>query len=191
MKPTIFPTAAALRRWFETHHETATELLLQLKKTGSSGPGVTYAEALDEALCFGWIDGVRRRVDDDYFTIRFTPRRPGSIWSLVNVGHIERLTAAGRMHPAGQKAFAARTAARTGVYSFENRPQSFPPELERVFRQNRPAWDFFAAQPAGYRRVLTWWVVSAKQAATRERRLARIIECSAAGKRVDLAKRFD
>lgn len=148
---------------------------------------MTYAQALDEALCFGWIDGVRRKVDDNSFSIRFTPRKPGSIWSLINVGHAERLLAAGSMKPAGIKAFEARTAAKTGIYSFEQKKHEFEPAQEKLFRANKQAWKFWESQPPGYKRVSTHWVTSAKQEETRARRLAQLIADSSAGQRLGVA----
>ena len=151
---------------------------------------MTWPESVDEALCFGWIDGVRRRIDNDSYSIRFTPRRPRSIWSAVNVRRVEALTAAGLMAPAGIRAFAARTPERTGIYSFEQRKKAkLSPADAKRFRAEPDAWRFFQAQPAGYRHVATWWVVSAKQAATRERRLTTLIADSAAGRRIKLLTR--
>ncbi|HWA87572.1 MAG TPA: YdeI/OmpD-associated family protein [Opitutus sp.] len=185
-----FASAADFRAWLERHHATTPALVVAFFLTSSGRGGLTYAGALDEALCFGWIDGVRRRIDADRFTIRFTPRKRGSIWSLVNVRHVERLTKAGRMHAAGLAAFAARDPRKTGIYSFENRPQDFPPALKRFFRAaHRGAWDFFQTQPPGYRRTAIWWVISAKQDATRSRRLAQLIADSAAGRRLRLLSR--
>jgi uncharacterized protein YdeI (YjbR/CyaY-like superfamily) len=179
-----FPGPAAFRRWLEAHHARSTELWVGFHNKASGLGGLSYAEALDEALCFGWIDGVRRKVDQDSYTNRFTPRKRGSIWSNVNVRHAERLVAEGRLRPAGLAAFEARLASRTGVYSFERRPERLPPGLERRLRASAAAWAFWSVQPPGYRRVATWWVVSAKQEETRERRLARLLADSAAGRRL-------
>lgn len=188
MEPVAFDSPAAFRVWLETHHASAPEIVVLFFKKASGRGGITYPEALDQALCFGWIDGVRRRRDEASYAIRFTPRRPGSIWSAVNIRHAERLIRSGGMQAAGLAAFKARTAKRTGVYSFEKRPQALPRELEHRFRARKAAWTFFQAQPPGYRRTIIWWVVSAKQAATRERRLARLIAESAGERRVDLMK---
>jgi uncharacterized protein YdeI (YjbR/CyaY-like superfamily) len=141
---------------------------------------VTYAQALDEALCFGWIDGVRRRVDADSFSVRFTPRKPRSIWSRVNIGHVERLTKSGRMRKPGLAAFEARTAERTGVYSFE-RQATLAPAYARIFRANAAGWAYYQSQPPWYRRTTTHWIMSAKREDTREKRLASLIACSARG----------
>ena len=184
MNVTHFPSAAAFRRWLEANHATTTELQVGFYKKASGKGGLTYAEAVDEALCFGWIDGIIRKLDEHSYTHRFTPRRPGSIWSLVNVGHVKRLTKAGKMHAAGLKAYAARQEKKVGIYSFERPAEALPPAYEKKFRANRKAWAFFSAQPPGYRRLLLHKVVSPKQAATRERWLARLIAESAAGRRI-------
>lgn len=183
--PVHFRTAAAWRAWLAKHHASARELTLLFYNKCSGRGGITYAEALDEALCHGWIDGLVRKVDAASHTRRFTPRRSGSIWSNVNVAHVERLRKAGRMEPAGDAAFAARTAHRTGVYSFEQRPKAWPRPLEKQFRQNAAAWDFWQCQPPGYRGRAIWWVVSARQEVTRTRRLEALIASSAAGRRHD------
>lgn len=185
MRGTHFRTAAAFRRWLEKNHATAKELQVRFYKKASGKGGMVYREALDEALCFGWIDGVVHRLDDESYAQRFTPRRAGSNWSNINVGHVARLKRAGRMHAAGLAAFAARTAEKTGVYSFEAKiPPTLPTADERRFRAAPAAWEFFSAQPPGYRRQSVWHVVSAKQEATRERRLAKLIAASAAGRRL-------
>ena len=181
---THFASAADFRRWLEQNHATAPELLLGFYKKASGKGGLTYPEAVDELLCFGWIDGVKRRVDDERYTHRITPRRPDSIWSLVNVRHVERLTKANRMHAAGKKMFAARRADKTGIYSFENRPQDLPAAYEKIFRAKPKAWAFFMAQPPGYRRLLVYKIVSAKQEPTRLRWLARVMAESAGGRRL-------
>jgi len=180
-RPTGFRTAAAFRAWLERHHATARELDVRLWKTHAQDRGMGYAEALDEALCFGWIDGVRRSIDADSFRIRFTPRKRGSRWSLVNVRHAERLVAAGRMHAAGLAAFRARDPDDPRRYAFETRPVSLSPAFARKLRANAAAWKYFASTPPWYRRVVSFWVMSAKQEETRARRLAHLIERSAQG----------
>lgn len=187
--PTAFASVAQLRRWFAKNHHSADVIVMRLMRKHAAHRGVTYADALDEALCFGWIDGVTGAFDADSYTVRFTPRRPRSIWSLVNIRHVERLRDSGRMMPAGEKAFAARTAARSGVYSFEQRPTDLPPAYLKRFQANKRAWSFFAAQPPGYRRSSVFWVMSAKRDATRERRLAQLIADSRAGLRIALLRR--
>jgi uncharacterized protein YdeI (YjbR/CyaY-like superfamily) len=184
VKPKYFKSGADFRIWLEANHANTTELWLGIYKKDSGKVSITYAEALDEALCFGRIDGVRKRVDDLSFTQRFTPRKPTSNWSLINIRHVERLTQDGRMRPPGQKAFAARTAAKSGVYSFENRPRELSPELQRQFKADKAAWEFFQQQPPGYRRLMSFFVMSAKRDETRARRLARLISDSKQGRRV-------
>ena len=185
MKPVFFPTPAEFRGWLDRHHASTAELWVGFYKKKSGKIAMTYAEAVDEALCFGWIDGVLHRVDDDSYMHRFSPRRPGSIWSNINVGHVARLTAAGRMHPAGLAAFGARDPGRTGIYSFESkRPLKLPADFARRFRANPTAWKFFSAQAPSYQRLVLHKIVTSKQAATRERWLARAISASAQGKRL-------
>lgn len=184
MKITYFKSAAAFRTWLEQHHATERELFVGFYKKASGRAGLTYAEAVDEALCFGWIDGVKRRVDQFSYQHRFTPRTAKSIWSRINIQHAERLIKTGRMTPAGRKASAARDPKRSEVYSFENAPRQLPPAGERRFRADRTAWDFFQRQPPGYRRVATFWVVSAKKTETQTRRLEQLIVDSRAGRRL-------
>lgn len=145
---------------------------------------MTWTESVREALCFGWIDGIRRRVDDARYTIRFTPRKPGSIWSAVNVKHVEELIAAGLMQPAGLRAFEARTNAKTGVYSFEQAAAELPPAYVSAFRKQKAAWKWFETSAPSYRRAAIWWVISAKREETRAKRLQTLIACSAAGERL-------
>jgi uncharacterized protein YdeI (YjbR/CyaY-like superfamily) len=171
------------RKWLEKNHAKETELLVGFYKKDSGKPSVTYPEALDEALCFGWIDGVRRSFGGDAYTIRFTPRKPKSIWSNVNVRHVERLKKEGRMAPPGLKAYELKDPKRTGIYSFENRPRELAPAYEKEFRANKKAWEFFEKQPAGYKRLMVYRVMEAKQEETRQRRLDQLIEASAKGVR--------
>jgi uncharacterized protein YdeI (YjbR/CyaY-like superfamily) len=185
MKLEFFATPADLRAWLAQHHDSEAELWVGFHKKASGRPSVTWPEAVDQALCFGWIDGVRKRLDADSYVNRFTPRRRRSNWSAVNVRRMEQLIADGLVHPAGLAAFEARREQRSGVYSYENRHAARLEEAqERRFRANAKAWEHFQARPAGYRRAATWWVVSAKREATRERRLAQLIEDSAAGRTV-------
>ena len=148
-------------------------------KTGSGKPSVTWPESVDQALCFGWIDGIRKRIDDESYSIRFTPRKPTSTWSAVNIKRVEELTQQGLLTPAGLKAFEARKENRSGIYSYEQRSATLPPEYEKVLKKNKAAWTFFQARPASYRKAAVWWVVSAKQAATRLKRLDQLIDLSA------------
>lgn len=185
MKPVYFATAADLRRWLENHHSTERELEIGFFNRSSGKGGITYGEALDEALCFGWIDGIVHKIDAARHTRRFTPRKPGSVWSRVNVGHVERLTREGRMQPPGIAAFGKRDEKKTGIYSFEVRPEEFPSALEKVFRLNQRAWSQWKEQPPGYRRRAIAWVISAKRPETQSRRLATLITLSAAGRRLE------
>jgi uncharacterized protein YdeI (YjbR/CyaY-like superfamily) len=181
----FFPNAAAFRAWLVEHHTTATELLVGYYKVGTGRPSMTWSESVDEALCFGWIDGVRYRIDELSYMIRFSPRRPTSIWSAVNLAKIHALTAAGRMHPAGMRAYEARQASRERVYSFEQaEPAAFDEAQEALFRRDAAAWAYFERAPAGYRRTVTHWVVCAKQPATRERRLAQLMQACREGRRL-------
>jgi uncharacterized protein YdeI (YjbR/CyaY-like superfamily) len=186
-KPRFFRNQQALRAWLGKHHADENELLVGFHRKDSGRPSITYPEALDEALCFGWIDGIRRGLNTDSYTVRFTPRRPRSNWSQVNIRHVKRLTAAGRMKPPGLKAFNERVKSRD--YSFESSIRELDRALGRRFRANRKAWGFFQTQPPGYRRVSQFWVMSAKQEATRVKRLAVLITCSARAERIPLLSR--
>jgi uncharacterized protein YdeI (YjbR/CyaY-like superfamily) len=185
VRPTFFATPAAFRAWLERHHDTAKELLVGFYKTNSGKPSITWPQSVDEALCFGWIDGVRKSLGAEAYTIRFTPRKPRSIWSAINVDKVAQLKKLGKMRPAGLRAFSLRTQERTGVYSFERyRAAELTPEQERTLRKNRKAAAFFDAQPPGYRRTAIHWVISAKREETRERRLKLLIADSAAKRRI-------
>lgn len=185
MSPTYFESAEHFREWLEENHRKATELMVGFRKVGSGLPSMTWPESVDEALCFGWIDGVRKRIDDSSYVIRFTPRRKGSIWSSVNLAKVQELTALGRIRPAGIAAHESRSSKKTGVYSFEQeRPVVLAPAEVRDFRKNRGAWKYFETAAPSYRKVITYWVVSAKQPATRARRLAQLIEACAEGRRL-------
>jgi uncharacterized protein YdeI (YjbR/CyaY-like superfamily) len=185
MKPTFFATPAHFREWLEEHHEAKTELLVGFYKKGTGRPSITWPESVDEALSFGWIDGVRRSLGEHAYTIRFTPRKTTSIWSAINVGRVAVLVKEGRMRPAGARAFAARTAERTGVYSFErNAAAKLSSDQEALLRKNRKAAAYFDAKPPWYRRAAIHWVISAKREETRDRRLAQLIADSAAGRSI-------
>jgi uncharacterized protein YdeI (YjbR/CyaY-like superfamily) len=191
-EPTFFATPAGFRAWLERHHTDRTEVIVGFHMKASGTPSMTWSEAVDEALCFGWIDGVRRTVDATRYTIRFTPRAARSTWSAVNVARVEALTAEGRMTPAGLAAFERRDPARTAIYSHEQRAAAtLEPAMERRFRADRAAWAWFQDQAPSYRRQATWWVVSAKKPETRERRLEQLIADSAAGRRVGPLRRPD
>jgi uncharacterized protein YdeI (YjbR/CyaY-like superfamily) len=188
--PTYFATPAAFRRWLARHHARETELWVGFHKKGSGTPSITWPESVDEALCFGWIDGLRKSVDADRYMIRFTPRKRNSIWSVVNTRRAQALIEAGRMQSAGLAAFEARTAERSGVYAFERREAAtLEAGEEAAFRRHRAAWRYFESCPAGYRRTALHWVTSAKRAETRARRLATLIEDSSAGRRLKQLRR--
>jgi uncharacterized protein YdeI (YjbR/CyaY-like superfamily) len=180
----FFATPAELRDWFDANHETAKELWLGYYRKSTGRPSVDWSQAVDEALCVGWIDGVRRSVDDTSHVQRFTPRRKGSTWSAINVAKVAALTREGRMRPAGLAAFEARTAANTAIYSYERAVADFSPDEEARLQANPAAWADWEARPPSYRRAVTHWVTSAKGAATRERRLEALMADSAAGRKV-------
>jgi uncharacterized protein YdeI (YjbR/CyaY-like superfamily) len=189
MDATFFGSGAEFRGWLEVNHERATELWVGFHKRGSGRAGITYGQALDEALCFGWIDGVRQRVDANSYRIRFTPRRSRSIWSLVNTKRARLLRKFGRMHPAGLKALQARNPRRSGIYSFERVPRRLDKVYERELRRNAKAWAFFQTEPPWYRRTSSFWIMSAKKEETRAKRLSILIESSAKGERIPPLKR--
>jgi uncharacterized protein YdeI (YjbR/CyaY-like superfamily) len=185
MKPIFFATRREFRDWLDAHHTTATELWMGLYKKSSGRPSITWPEAVDEALCFGWIDGVRQRIDDESYMNRFTPRKADSNWSAVNVRRVGELTKQGRMRAAGLKAFRERREDKTATYSYEQRHLAkLDPAQERRFRSKKQAWEWFQTQPKGYRTTAVYWVMSAKRPETRERRLETLIEDSAKGRRV-------
>jgi len=182
MKPTFFATPIEWRKWLKNNHGRATELLVGFYKRKSGRPSITWPEAVDQALCFGWIDAVRRGIDAESYSIRFTPRKPGGVWSAINIKRAEELRAQGLMHPTGVKAFEARQEHRSRIYAYEQENVKFEPTQEKLFRANKPAWDFFNSQPAWYRRSATWWTLSAKREETREKRLATLIADSEQGR---------
>jgi uncharacterized protein YdeI (YjbR/CyaY-like superfamily) len=189
MKARFFAGPDEFRAWLEANHATEKELIVGFYKKHTGHRSMTWEQAVREALCFGWIDGLTRRIDDDRYCIRFTPRKPRSNWSAVNVRHVEELLRAGRMHPAGIAAFEARTPEKTGVYTYENRHKAkLDPEQEKQFRAHKRAWEFFQAQPPGYRQMAIFWVVSAKREETRARRLGTLIDDSAHGRRIALLR---
>lgn len=181
---TFFETVAEFRNWLDKNHAALAELWLAFYKRDSGRPSITWPEAVDEALCYGWIDGVRKSIDDLSYTIRFTPRKPGSIWSLVNIRRVNELMKLGRMMPPGIAAFETRDEERARKYSYENRPRSLAAGYEKKFRANKKAWQFYETQPPGYRRTASFWVTSAKQEDTRLRRLDQLIACSSKGERL-------
>jgi uncharacterized protein YdeI (YjbR/CyaY-like superfamily) len=181
-EPVFFASAREWRAWLDANAATAPEILVGYWKVGSGKPSMTWAESVDEALCHGWIDGIRRSLGPEAYTIRFTPRRPGSRWSAVNVRRVPELAAEGRMTPAGMAAYESR---REAVgYSYERREATLTPEQERAMKRDKAAWAFWTAQPDGYRRTAAHWVNSAKRDETRERRFATLLADCAAGRRV-------
>ena len=183
MEPIFFATPDEFRAWLQEHHATESEVLVGFHKKGSGRPSITWPQSVDQALCFGWIDGVRRRIDDASYSIRFTPRKARSTWSAINVRRVAELAAEGLLHPAGIAAFERRSDDKTAIYSYEQREAAqLDAEQERRFRANARAWDWFQAQAPSYRRTATYWVISAKRQETRDRRLERLISDSAAGR---------
>jgi uncharacterized protein YdeI (YjbR/CyaY-like superfamily) len=184
VQATFFETQAEFRKWLEANHDKASELWLGIRKKASGLPSVTYKEAVDEALRFGWIDGLAKSIDDTSYRQRFTPRRKGSTWSAVNIARAEELTRLGRMHPAGLAAFRQRDPAKTNRYSFEQESVRLAAPYEALFRANEQAWAFFQGQPPSYRKPAIWWVMSAKRQETQEKRLATLITDSTEGRRI-------
>ncbi len=184
MDPIFFANREEFRSWLEANHATADFVWLGHYKKASDKSGITYPEAVEEALCFGWIDGVGKSIDRESSAQRYTPRRPRSIWSLVNVKRFEDLEAAGKMTPAGRAAFEARSPERTGIYSGEQGEIELPPDAIAAFRANEAAWAFWEKSPKSYRKPATWWVISAKKPETQQRRLEQLIEHSERGERV-------
>lgn len=184
VEPRFFKSPSELRKWFEQNHATVEELVVGFHRKSTGKPTLTWPESVAEALCFGWIDGIRRRLDEERYTIRFTRRRPGSSWSAINMKMMAALEAEGRMTAAGRAVFEGRKDKQSAGYSYERREATFDAPRLKTFQKNKAAWAFFEAQPAGYRRTLTWWVMSAKQEDTRDRRLAKLIASSAAKKRI-------
>jgi uncharacterized protein YdeI (YjbR/CyaY-like superfamily) len=182
---TFFRSPSDFRKWLAQHHVTARELCVGYYKKNSGKRSITWSESVDEALCFGWIDGIRKSRDDLSYTIRFTPRKPKSTWSAVNIRRVQELARDRRMQPAGRKAFERRTPEKSGIYSYENRKNAvLNKSAEKQFRSSHAAWDFFQAQPPSYRQTAIWWVVSAKKEETRQTRLKKLIGNSACGKRL-------
>lgn len=186
MSAVFFKTAAAFRVWLARHHDSAKELLVGIHKVGSGRQSITYQEALDEALAFGWIDGVRRRLDDESYSTRFTPRKATSIWSAVNIKRVKELEAAGRMEPAGLAAFAKRDEKRSAIYSYEREAAALDAKALKTFAADRKALEFYERQAPWYRRTTAHWVISAKRPETRDQRLRTLIDYSARGERIPM-----
>jgi uncharacterized protein YdeI (YjbR/CyaY-like superfamily) len=175
MDVSFFRSEKAFRTWLQKNHAKSTELVVGFYKKDSAKPSITYPEARDQALCFGWIDGVRRALDGASYSVRFTPRKPRCIWSNVNIGRVEELTKLKQMAPAGVKAFKARDGKRSGIYAFENKPTQLSADYEKEFKSNKKAWDFFLSMPPWYRRTAIYRVMSAKKEETRLNRLGELI----------------
>jgi uncharacterized protein YdeI (YjbR/CyaY-like superfamily) len=186
MKITFFQSASDFREWLTSNHDKVHELWVGFYKKKSGAVGISYQEAVDEALCFGWIDGLKKAVDDVSYTHRFTPRKPKSFWSAVNIRRVVELKALRRMVAPGLKAFAGRDERTAMQYSYERSTCELTGNYKEQFRRNAKAWQFFQAQPPGYRRTASWWVISAKQEETRGRRLAKLIEVSERERRLDM-----
>jgi uncharacterized protein YdeI (YjbR/CyaY-like superfamily) len=185
MKPVFFPSPKAFRAWLHRHHASKPELLVGFYKKGSGRPSITWPQAVDAALCYGWIDGVRRAVDAKSYTVRFTPRKPRSTWSAVNIKRANELKKLGLMHSAGIKAFEKRADDNSAIYSYEQRKSAeLSAEHEKQFRAHKIAWDFFQSQPPCYRRIAAYWVISAKKEETRSKRLDTLIADSARGQTI-------
>lgn len=183
--PTFFETGAAFRKWLDKHHHKAEELLVGYYKVGSGKKSMSWSESVDEAICYGWIDGVRKTIDEERYTIRFTPRKHKSIWSAVNVKKVEDLTREGRMMPAGIAAFNKREMERTAIYTYERAdPLQLSEAYEQQLRANQKAWEFYQKMAPSYRKLTAHWIMSGKQEATRDKRLAELIRDSAAGTKV-------
>lgn len=189
MPATFFSTPSDFRRWLSEHHDNVDELWVGYYKKATGKPSMTWPESVDEALCYGWIDGLRKSIDGEAYRIRFTPRRPGSHWSRVNLGRVEALIGEERMTPNGLVGYEARDPEKSGRYSFERDEARFSAGQVAAFEENEEAWTFWSAQPPGYRKQATWWVVSAKREDTRERRLATLIEDSANSLRIKQLRR--
>ena len=184
LTPKFFKDQHAFRAWLEKNHAKEKELVVGYYKVATGKPSMNWSESVDQALCFGWIDGIRKSLDDESYTIRFTPRKPTSNWSAINIRKVEALTAQGLMMPAGIAAYAKRKEEKSGIYGYENRPKELPDECVKVFRKNKSAWDFFTALAPSYQRAVAHWVVSAKKEETKWARLEKLIAASGKGKRI-------
>lgn len=180
----FFATQKQFREWLEKNHSTESELIVGYYKVGSGKPSISWSQSVDQALCFGWIDGIRKTIDNESYCIRFTPRKSTSIWSAINIKKVEDLTQLGQMMPAGKIAFDLRKESKSRLYSHENEHAELPQNFVALFQQNALAWDFFIRQAPSYKKVITYWIMTAKQAKTRQSRLEKTILCSEQKKRV-------
>jgi len=181
---TFFATQAKFRKWLEKHHQTETELIVGFYKVDSGKPSMTWSQSVDQALCYGWIDGIRKSIDEVSYCIRFTPRKPTSIWSAINIRKVETLQKAGLMTADGQKAFELRSADKSGIYSHEKDHAKLTPAFEKQFKKDKKAWTFFQVQAPSYKKVMIHWIMSAKQEKTRLSRLEKAISISGQQKRM-------
>lgn len=184
MEPVFFLSQAEFRKWLKKNHEKETELIVGYYKVKTGKPNMTWSESVDQALCFGWIDGVRKSFDEDSYTIRFTPRRPKSIWSAINIAKVGELATQKLMRPAGIAAFDKRDDNKTAIYAYENSPKDLSSEFEKLFKKDATAWKFFNKQAPSHVRTCIYWVMSAKQEVTRLIRLQKLIEASKDGRRL-------
>jgi len=184
LKPKFFRTPDDFRIWLERNHATATQLWVGFYTKDAGKPSITWPESVDQALCFGWIDGIRKRVDQISYQIRFTPRRRGSIWSAINIKRAKELVRQKQMRPTGLKAFAARVENKSGIYSYEQRSTELTKPYANLLKKNKAAWNFFEKQPPSYRKMIGWWIISAKKETTRMARVAKLVSESAKGKRL-------
>ena len=188
MTLTYFATQQDFRNWLENNHEKESELLVGFYKVGTGKPSLTWPQSVDQALCFGWIDGIRKSVDEESYCIRFTPRKPRSTWSAINIRKVEEMIKLGLVHPAGLAAFEKRNDLKSGIYSYENKPERLTSEHELLFKSYEKAWAFFQLQPSSYQRTAIYWILSAKQEPTRQKRLAELIADSEAGLKIKLLR---
>jgi uncharacterized protein YdeI (YjbR/CyaY-like superfamily) len=184
MKTIFFPTENEFRKWLEKNHDKETKLYVGFYKVNSGKPSMTWSQSVDQALCFGWIDGVRKSIDNDSYCIRFTPRKPTSNWSAVNIKKVEALTKQGLMHPNGLASFKNRKEEKSKIYSYENKPEKLSDDLEKIFRSNKKAWSYFKMQAPSYQKTAFFFVMSAKQETTRVNRLNKLIKISEAEQRL-------
>ncbi len=184
MNANFFPTQLDFRKWLDKNHQKETELIVSFYKVDSGKPSMTWSQSVDQALCFGWIDGIRRSIDKESYCIRFTPRRPTSIWSSINIKKVEELTAQGLMQPAGLEIYKHRKESKSNVYSFENDTRKLSDKLEKIFKENRVAWDFFTKQAPSYQKMIIYWIMTAKQEKTQLSRLNKAISESEKQKRL-------
>jgi uncharacterized protein YdeI (YjbR/CyaY-like superfamily) len=184
MSSMFFTNTAEFRKWLEENYQTETELSVGYYKVSTGKPSMNWSDSVDEALCFGWIDGVRRSIDSDSYSIRFTPRNPKSNWSAINIKKVEELIRVGKMTPAGLAVYEKRSETRSGIYSYENQPEKLSPELETRFKANPEAWEFFQKQAPSYKKVKIYWVMEARQEQTRLSRLEKLVAACQSGERI-------